>query len=267
MRIVNNLDRPKSGCKKMSIHSSDRVSLFGGPALHLSIELGFGRDDARMEQALSAFWSSGSVDGPWLDSGSMGEFTGTEPATGTDLVDRDQCGTLRVSGATASMPFALLQINEDGPKRVVDGKLVLDNQIPEPEKSAWLTVNLTRYQLTKQFHVDNTWTLRSQPWLGLVCDAFAEIVNAVHAQVPIASAAIGEETSGCFRCPTANRLVHADQAYPPLAVISTDVIESRGAVFVTNVLWRELCPDVDAVLLPSNLYYVKPRLDARLLGA
>lgn len=239
----------------------------GGPAFQLTLELGFGRDHRRMERALSSFWECRRVTGPWLDSSSFGDIEHTSFPMRSELLDKTQFGILTINSDSAPLPFALFPITEEGALTVEKGALVPYIQDRVPENSAWLTLNLTSAQLAKQFHVDDSWTMRSQPWLALLCDVFAEIVDAVHARAPLKSAAIGEEISGCFRRPTQNRLVHDCQGYPPLAVVSTNIIENRGGLFVDRVLWDQLNPKMDAVILPSGLYYVKPQLDAALLGA
>jgi hypothetical protein len=63
------------------------------------------------------------------------------------------------------------------------------------------------------------------------------------------------------------RTHRAHQGYPPLAVLTFEVLEDRGGIVVAADLWQQLAPGIAPVTLPSGLLYAPPRPRAALTGA
>jgi len=139
--------------------------------------------------------------------------------------------------------------------------------IQTQEPSDWLTLGVPVRVLAALWPVDNSWSVASQPWLVNLCGVMADIAGHVHGHAPLLGGVIGEEASGCWRVPTPRRADEAEQGYPPLAVLTTQAIEERGAFLVTRQLWQQLAPRAEPVALTSGLLYAPPMPDARLLGA
>src|SRR5207237_176156 len=75
------------------------------------------------------------------------------------------------------------------------------------------------------------------------------------------------EASGCWRRPTPTRREEAHHGYPPLALLSAEVIEKRGGFFVSPEIWAQLAPATVPAVLSSGLLYVPPHPAAARLRA
>jgi hypothetical protein len=246
---------------------ADRYSRedFLGPAFCLSLELGFAGNDAHATAALTALWSCPLVEGPWAEPGDIGRIASRGgPAT-------SPFGLFTSGPVGHSLPFSLSLIREeraqppappDDPQEV---RIEFGVQTRQP--SDWATLDIPVRALAAIWPVDITWSVAGQPWLLPLCRALADVADHVHTHAPILGGVMGEETSGCWRVPTRMRVSEAEQGYPPLAVLSAEVVEERGGFLVTPDLWRRLAPRVDAVALPSGLLYTPPGPTARLTGA
>jgi hypothetical protein len=230
-----------------------------GPAFGVTLELGEAGDGPRSEIAWKAFWASPLIEGPWFDLALLGD-------TDRRMDDVCQCaaggrcyGALRVIGTTESIPFVGY--------RITDESSIGSQQTSLVKASEWISMDIPVVVLRQFYQIDNSWTLASQPWLTHVCSAFAGVANQVNTKLSIWSGAIGEEISGSWRRPVGHRQALLNQDYPPLAQMSSEVIENRGGVFVPLDLWNELKPKIDPIVLPSGLLYVPPRTDVPLLGA
>lgn len=238
---------------------------FFGPAFCLSLELGFARNDAHAAAALTALWACPLVEGPWAEPGDIGQTVSRgDPAS-------SHFGLLTSGLVGHSLPFRLSLIREkraqartppDDPQEV---RIEFGVQTQQP--SDWATLDIPVRALAAIWPVDITWSVEGQPWLLPLCRVLADVADHVHAHAPILGGVMGEETSGCWRVPTQTRAGEAEQGYPPLAVLSAEVLDERGGFVVTPDLWRRLAPRSDPVTLPSGLLYALPRPAARLTSA
>jgi hypothetical protein len=218
-----------------------------GAHFSLSLELGPAGDDRRVSEAWSALWTcpSPSIDGPWERSDQIDDTQQRIHIGGQHNEPPGRSfGTLTLGAPFPPWPFGFYSIREDEKTR--------------DEPSDWLTLGIpvSAIQLLPSF--DGSWSIITQPWLATICRALADIADHINRHSPIVLGVIGEECSGCWRKPTARRIRRADQAYPPVAVLTTQVIEERGGILVTADLWRELAPRIDPITLPSGLLYAPP---------
>jgi hypothetical protein len=241
--------------------------LRGGPSFGLTMELGQVGDDLRSTLACEAFWEGTSVYGPWTETSSFGDISRLASVVSKGVVSKTCYGQLNVANITTLIPFTAYLISEAGSVAYGDGARVSHLQSPAPELSDWLSIGISTAVLDDFYQVDDNWVAASQPWLLDLCAAFANLADYVHSKVSLCSGAMGEEISGCWRHPTSNRRAHAYQEYPPMALMSAEVVETRGGVLLPRDLWNELRPNVEPITLPSGLLYVSPRLNAPLLGA
>ena len=135
------------------------------------------------------------------------------------------------------------------------------------QPSDWITLDIPASALAAVWPVNNTWSIAENSWLLPLCCALADVADHVHARAPILGGVMGEEASGCWRVPTQTRVSEAEQGYPPLAVLTAEVIEERGGFVVTPELWGQLTPHASTDTRSSGLLYVAPHLAARLTGA
>lgn len=141
-------------------------------------------------------------------------------------------------------------------------------QVQEP--SDWLTVGIPVRALCSLWSVDNSWSAANQPWLPSLCHVLAGIADHIYQRAGMRwdlGGVMGEEASGCWRHPTPSRLQKAHQGYPPLAVMTAEVIEKRGGFVLPPELWKQLKPTVDPTVLSSGLLYAPPTPNATLTGA
>jgi hypothetical protein len=239
-----------------------------GAAFGLTMELGAAGNSRRRARACEVLWSSALVDGPWLDAASLGIQSRRVQITDACAPDeRHYCGVLRIAGSVDEIPFAMHAMSDDSSLAGGNGAQGSVQKMAGPELSDWLTIDVPVALLNRFFRVDRSWKVESQPWLWDLCMAFAKLADHVHSMVPICSGAIGEEISGAWRRPTESRNGHDVQGYPPLALMSANVIETRGGVLVPPDLWNDLRPSVEPIVLPSGLLYAAPRPSVPLLGA
>jgi hypothetical protein len=231
------------------------------------MELGKAGDDLRSATACEAFWDCLSVDGPWTDSATFGDINRRDPVVTQCVATKTCYGLLHVGNVVKPIPFAAHLIRDSGSIANENGTAEPSMQTPASELSDWLSIDIPETVPGDLYQVDGSWTVASQPWLMDLCAALANLADHVHSRVPLCSAAIGEEVSGSWRHPTDSRRLHADQNYPPLAVMSADVVETRGGVLLPLDLWGELKPKAQPINMSSGLLYVTPRLNAPLLGA
>src|ERR1044072_3821416 len=239
----------------------------GGPAFGLTMELGTAGDDLRLATACEAFCDCPSVDGPWTDSASFGDVSRRAPVVTQNIPTKACYGLLHVKNVVEPIPFAAHLIRDSGSIASENDAVESSPQTSVPELSDWLSIDIPTTVLSNIYQVDGSWTVASQPWLMDLCAALANLADHVHSRVSLCSASIGEEVSGSWRHPTESRRAHADQSYPPLALMSAEVIEARGGVLLPRNLWNELRPKAQPSILSSGLLYVPPRLNAPLLGA
>jgi hypothetical protein len=225
----------------------------GGPDFDLSLELGRAGNDHHAHTALSRLWMCPNVDGPFLES----------------LVPRGpecQFGILQIAEAALKLPFLLYWIREQSASEEgLRSKIRFGIQTQEP--SDWLTLGIPVRALRAHWSVDDSWRVATQPWLSELCAALAEVANHIYSDARLALGVMGEETSGCWRSPTALRAKEAHQEYPPLALLNAEVIENRGAFVVPPDLWAKLAPHTEPVVLSSGLLYVPPHPCSALTGA
>jgi hypothetical protein len=245
---------------------ADRYSSedFLGPAFCLSLELGFAGDDAHAAAALTALWSCPLLEGPWAKPNDIGTAMSRGDVTA-------QFGLITSKLIGRPLPFERWMIRETRAQvrePLADPSEVrVEFGVQTQQPSDWLTLAMPVRALSAIWQVDITWPVTGQPWLPPLCRALADVADHVHAHAPILGGVMGEEASGCWRVPTQTRAGEAEQGYPPLAVLSTEVAEERGGFVVTPDLWRRLTPRADAVALSSGLLYVPPRPTARKRGA
>lgn len=214
---------------------AELMAYFGsGPWFDLSVELGPTGNTALQSAALSRLWTCCRVSGPWVGPTKL-------PQT----------------------PFGILKMVDDGAPRLPFAAC----SIREQDASDWLTLGIPVRALQAHWPVDGSWCLATQPWLATLCSALSEVADHLYAQIPFAVGVMGEEASGCWRCPTSARAGEAHQGYPPLAVLSAEVIEERGGFVVPPDLWANLKPSSTSVVLPSGLLYSPPQHNATLNGA
>jgi hypothetical protein len=243
------------------------AAMFRGPEFNLSLELGFAGDGARAAAALSALWTCPTVDGPWEDPDAIGA-AGQE---GTAAEHRDtkrwRYGLAKIDASCPPLPFVLYFIREQvtPTRHTSDSKIEFGIQTQQP--SDWLTLGVPVGMLSSWWPVDNSWSVNTQPWLSTLCRALAGIAGSIHHRAPLASGVLGEEASGCWRRPTAARILEAHQEYPPAALLTAEIIRERGGFVVPPDLWKELAPGIDPIVLPSGLLYAPPQLSAALSGA
>lgn len=176
-------------------------------------------------------------------------------------------GFLHILNKEISIPFSAYEITEGNSLKIENHRDDLYSDTLEREHSDWLSIGIPVALLKRFFQVDESWISERQPWLVDLCEAFANVADHVHSKVPIWTGAIGEEISGSWRRPTEKRQACAVQDYPPLALMSANVIETRGGVLLSQDIWNDLKSNVEPVVLPSGLLYVPPRPNAPLLGA
>jgi hypothetical protein len=225
---------------KQELPGDLKAHFFGsGPEFDLSLELGPTGGDTRGNAALARLWMCANVDGPWFDPISP---------NGPEC----QFGMLKMGDIAPAVPFIVHWIQE---------------QRASEEPSEWLTLGIPVRALRAVWPVDGSWRVATQPWLSTLCSALAVIADHVHARVPFSVGVMGEEASGCWRRPTPVRAREAHQDYPPLALLSAEIIEERGGFLVAPELWAQLVPTAIPAVLPSGLFYVPPQVNAALLGA
>jgi len=168
--------------------------------------------------------------------------------------DDCQLGILRADGDVPDLQFIAYLIGEQ-------------QQAHLPEPSDWLTLGFRVRELGSHWAIDNSWCVATQPWLSLLCTAFANLADHIFAEVEFVYGVMGEEVSGCWRHSTPARAHEAHQAYPPIAVLTAEVIDERGGFVVPPALWTKLRPETRPTVLRSGLLYVPPRPNASLTGA
>ena len=226
-----------------------------GAHFGLSLEIGPVGDDRHVVEAWSALWTctSPNIGGPWEASEYIGDMQ-------RRLLIGDQCsnpprrsyGMLTIGTSFPSWPFGFYWIRED------------EKTVEEP--SDWLTLGIPVSAMRSLLSFDGSWSVTTQPWLATVCRALADIADHINCHIRLAGGAMGEETSGCWRRPTPGRLRRAHQGYPPLAVLTAEVLDDRGGLVVAADLWQQLAPRLEPVTLPSGLLYAPPRPEAALTG-
>lgn len=244
----------------------DPTSLTGGPDFNLSLELGAVGDDTHVAAAVSALWTCPAVDGPWEDADAIG--LAEKRGLTRDWLDTKlwRFGILKAAYQTSSLPFIVYFIREKtASAEQLAEKIQFGIQTQSP--SDWLTLGIPIGVLRRKWQVDDSWITDKQPWLQGLCLLLADVADHVHRHAQILAGVMGEEASGCWRNPTPARTHEAHQGYPPLAVMSADVIEARGGLVLPSELWKRLAPNADPLVMPSGLYYVPPRPTAPLTGA
>jgi hypothetical protein len=233
---------------------ADLKAHFGsGASFDLSLELGPAGDQHRGNTAIERLWTCANIVGPWF---------GSIVRNGPEC----QFGILEMPDGAPPLPFIVHWIQE---RRASDDDLAAPIQfgIQTQEPSDWLPLGIPVRALRSRWPVDGSWRVMKQPWLSTLCSALVGIADHIYAGVPFYVGVMGEEASGCWRRPTPTRQQEAHQGYPPLALLSVEVIEERGGFLVSPDLWAQLAPVVVPGVLPSGLLYVAPRPDAALLGA
>jgi hypothetical protein len=240
--------------------------LIGGPDFDLSLELGAAGDDQHVAAALSALWTCPVVDGPWADAAAIGVTEQQGSVSEWPDTKRWRFGLFRMDDITLSLPFVVHCIREQkAPAEQLAAKIQFGIQTQEP--SDWLTLGIPIGVLRSVWSVDNSWVTDNQPWLRDLCLLLAGIADHVHQGAGIVVGVMGEEASGCWRNPTAARAHEAHQGYPPLALLTAEVIEARGGFVLPIELWKRLAPGINPCIMPSGLHYVPPRQNAPLTGA
>lgn len=242
---------------------------FWGPHFCLSLELGFAGRDEQMTAALSAFWKCPGVEGPWAEPGDIGRSEGHGLAADSSIRPASY-GRITTEALASPIPFVLHPIREKRARSSVpdpNPSVNIQFGIQTKEPSDWLTLGMPVRVLAALWPVDESWSVASQPWLVQLCGVLADIAGHVHGHAPLLGGVIGEEASGCWRVPTPHRAGEAEQGYPPLAVLTAQAVEERGAFLVTQQLWQRLAPRAEPVVLTSGLLYAPPMPDARLSGA
>ena len=234
--------------------SREADPLFLGPEFDLSLQLGPSGDDARYAAAARAVWAYPTVEGPWSVSSRVGKTRPLrlDPSELGYRFNASRFGRLTVGQAGIELPFLLSRIGELGKR---------------PNPSDWLTLGIPVAALQICCGVDETWTLSSQPWLGPLCRALAEVADHVHRAVPFMAGVLGEEASGCWRGDGRMLASDSGQAYPPMAIMTASIVEKRGGFVVSPELWRQLAPRTEPIILSSGLLFAPPQPDAPLLGA
>jgi hypothetical protein len=244
----------------------DPTILLGGPDFNLSLELGAVGDDTHVAVALSALWACPVVDGPWADAGAVGVTEKKGSVSEWLDTKRWRFGLVRMEALASSLPFVVHCIREQkASAEQLAAKIQFGIQTQQP--SDWLTLGIPIGVLRSAWSVDNSWITDNQPWLRDLCALLADIADHVHQNAQIVAGVMGEEASGCWRNPTPARAHEAHQGYPPLAVMTAEVIEARGGFVLPIELWKQLAPDVEPRIMSSGLYYVPPRPNAPLTGA
>jgi hypothetical protein len=223
-----------------------------GPHFGLTLELGAAGDDERFIRATSAFWRCPLVTGPWREAVELGNRESIAPAE-KFFGMKAAYGLLTARADQPLLPFALYQIRE--------------GRDSEAEPADWLTLGIPVAALPSPELGEFSWSLKEKPWLVDLCRTLAVVASHVHGHVRITAGAIGEEISGCWRRPTSNRELEADQGYPPLALLSADAIDQRGGFVIPDGLWEQLGPSAVPELLSFGLRYAPPLPDAELRGA
>ncbi len=226
---------------------------FIGAHFGLTLELGFAGNDDAVKTASAALWDSPHVQGPWSDRRKIGDMQALAPATARSRLERSRFGLLKTGIDPAIVPFALYWMREEGDE--------------SGEASDWLSLDIPVSAFRSRPSANADWSVASKPWLADLCQTLAEVADHVHARIPIVAGALGEEISGCYRRPTAERLANADPAYPPEAVLDAAAIDARGGFVVSAELWGQLKPIVAPTILRSGLRYVLPRPARSLQGA
>ena len=224
-----------------------------GPDFDLSLELGPTGDNARGNSAIESLRTCPNIAGPWF---------GSIVPNGPEC----QFGVVKMDSAGAPLPFIVRRIREHQASEE-ERAARIQFGIRTQEPSDWLTLGIQVGALRARWSVDDSWRVATQPWLLALCSALAVIADHIHAKVPFHVGVMGEEASGCWRRPSPIREREARQEYPPLALLSAEVIEERGGFLVAPDLWAQLAPATVPVILPSGLLYVPPQPNAALLGA
>jgi hypothetical protein len=227
--------------------SVDADTLFLGPEFDLSLQLGPVGNDARVSAAVEAVWTYLAVAGPWPVSSRIGKTKPLYPDPSGRILQRSRFGLLTVDASEPALPFVL--------------RLIRD-------RSDWLTLGIPITALRSLYPLDESWIVAKQPWLGPLSQILAGVADHVHRRESILMGVVGEEASGCWRSPTleSGGDPRPDPDYPPIAILTADVIDHRGGFVVSPELWRELDPKSDAVAMPSGLLYVPPQPGAALTG-
>jgi hypothetical protein len=232
-----------------------RVDPNYGAHFGLSLEIGPAGNDQRVVEAWSALWvcASPHIDGPWEESECIGDAQRVLSGEQRDRPVHRRYGVLTLGDPFPALPFGFYWIRED--KKAAE------------EPADWLTLGIpiTALQMLPSF--DGSWSIATQPWLATVCRALAEIADHIYSHAHLVVGVMGEEVSGCWRRPTPRRTRRAHQSYPPLAVLTSEVLEDRGGIVVAADLWQQLAPGITPVTLPSGLFYAPPRPSAALTGA
>ncbi len=232
-----------------------RVDPNYGAHFDLSLEIGPAGSNQCVVEAWSALWvcTSPRIDGPWEESNAIGDAQQVLSGERSDRPMHRRYGQLTLGDPFPALPFGFYWIRED------------EQAVEEP--SDWLTLGIPVAALQLLPSFDGSWSIATQPWLAIVCRALAEIADHINRHAHLVVGVMGEEVSGCWRCPTPRRTRRAHQGYPPLAVLTSEVLDDRGGIVVAADLWRQLAPGVAPVTLPSGLLYAPPRPGAALTGA
>jgi len=241
-----------TGSGEQELPADLKAHFESGLSFDLSLELGPAGDRERGNKAIEHLWTCTGVSGPWA---------------GSIVPNGPECefGILEMFDV-ASLPFIVQCIQES---------CASDHDLAQPikfgiqtrEPSDWLTLGFPVRALRSWWSVDGSWRVVTQPWVLALCSALAGIVDHLYARAPFCVGVMGEEASGCWRRPTPTRREEAHHGYPPLALLSAEVIEKRGGFFVSPEIWAQLAPATVPAVLSSGLLYVPPHPDAALLGA
>lgn len=237
----------------------DLSQLWGGPAFDLSVELGpIGQADLAV-RALKALWAAPRVAGPWSERSKVGI---APPDRRAPL---DGCGQITLDDGV-TVGFFVSAISE---KDAYDGSPSTEQVRFHGgfgEGADWLTIGVPFPMFGASSN--DAWGLSiGSPHVQALCDAYVEIADAIFLTAPFRCAVIGEEASGCWRSPTPRRIALAVPDHGPDAVLTSEIIESRGGFFLSPALWAEIGAHVEPVKLRSGLLYVPPRPDVPLYGA
>ena len=216
-----------------------RRDFAAGPHFSLSLDLGFAGQDEQVMAALSTLYACPRVHGIWAEPQDVGTLDLRGFPSPYDAA-QPPYGLLTIDAATPPIPFVLHVIRESRAENDRGSSIKFGIQTQAP--SDWMTLGIPACMLATLWSVDHTWSVASQPWLAELCHALSGVADHVHAHAPILSGVMGEEASGCWRMPTPVRMGEAEQGYPPLAILTTQVIEERGGFVVTPELWHQLAP-------------------------
>ena len=193
-------------------------------------------------------WTCPSVDGPRAVAGDIGVSGQLGTARDWQNDANWRFGTLRMDGVTPPLPFIVYCIRErKASAKQMSEKIKFGIQTKNP--SDWLTLGIPIGVLCSAWSVDYSWVTANQPWLSDLCARLAGIADHLHRRAPIASGVMGEEASGCYRRPTFARALEAHQDYPPLAVLTAEIVEARGGFVIPSRLWALLAPRATSITM------------------